>query len=121
MLETHINPYLEWFWEAKAKFQLDAGENISQWHSTHLPNTCKVALSHTDLAHCVCCSLIDKDVQQVDWMSSLIFISSFHKLAKAGLGNYFSQYALCDAHVSTAGDSRVVASSSTYIGDWACP
>ena len=40
MLEKHISPYLEWVWENKTKFQLDAYEKpIIQWHNTHTCQT----------------------------------------------------------------------------------
>ena len=96
-------------------------KSIIQWHNTHLANTFKLLLSHTDLAHCVCCSIIDKDVQQAGGIASLNYRSSFHKLTKEGLGNYFSQYALCDAPVSRVGASKAAANNNTDIGDWECP
>ncbi len=122
-VEKHINPDLEWYWEIKRKVQVGyiwkkAHHTVEQ--HTLLPNTLKLVLSHTDFAHSVCCSLIDKDVQQVDVMASVNFRSSFHKLAKEGLTNSFSQYALCGAFAQMVGASRFVA-SSTDIGGWACP
>ena len=67
VLEKHINPYLEWDWDTKEQYKLDAYEKyIIQWHNMHLPNTFKLLLSHIDLAHSVCCSINDKNVQQAD-------------------------------------------------------
>ena len=35
VLEKHINPYLEWYWEVKAKFKLDACDKPTiQRHNT---------------------------------------------------------------------------------------
>ena len=50
---------------------------IIQWHNSHVPDTFKLLLSHTDLAQSVCWSIIDKDVQKVDGMASVNFSSSF--------------------------------------------
>ena len=53
VLETSINPYLVWFWEPEG-IMLDGYEQpIIQWQHTHLPNTFKLLLSHSDLAHSV--------------------------------------------------------------------
>ena len=52
-LEASMHPYLVWFKKSK-EIKLDGYEQpIIQWQHTHLPNTFKLLLSHSDLAHSV--------------------------------------------------------------------
>jgi hypothetical protein len=121
VLEKHINPYLAWYWESKG-IKLDGNaQPINKWQSTHLSNTFKLLLYHSDLAHSARCSTIAKNVQQVDCMGNVyMFRFEFQKFLKEGLANYFSQYALCDGLPQRVGASRAAARSKD-IGDWECP
>ena len=113
MPDTSIIPYLVWFWESN-RIKLDGYEQpIIQWHHTDLPNTFKLLLSHSNLAHSVCYNVIDNNVQQTDCIPERIF----HELAKEGFTDYFSQYALCDAPAQLrVGAGR--AAANNVIGDW---
>ena len=81
MPDTSIIPYLVWFWESN-RIKLDGYEQpIIQWHHTDLPNTFKLLLSHSNLAHSVCYNVIDNNVQQTDCISERLFFTSWPRQA----------------------------------------
>jgi hypothetical protein len=123
LLDTTITPFI-----IKTCKDNYLGDAEIAWVATNQTNTWKVKCNRVEVAHYLCTSLIDIQVQQNDQVANINFKSHLHPTASSDLKNYFTRFMIKDAddeyksHDMTHCDQGNVADlwqAASTAGSWA--